>query len=181
MKDNIAGGIAVLFCAFVIGFVAEYWIYMVWIGVGLAVLFSIACVVGFGIEHLQEFTQKRKDAMPPQPAVLGRVKVDSGVAVVTRNQLCKYNRYPCVLTLSHFGKDGRLAWSHATYLTCGRDEGKVVAGMRGWKPVYVNSGSANETRIITMHQPDGQTVWQVYPPDTAPDLTLNAGAPWRYS
>jgi hypothetical protein len=53
--------------------------------------------------------------------------------------------------------------------------------MRGWKPVYVNSGSANETRIITMHQPDGQTVWQVYPPDTAPDLTLNAGAPWRYS
>lgn len=181
MKDDIAGGLAVLICVLVVGFVAEYWLYLVWTGVGLAVLFGVVCVVGLGLERLQEFTQKRKDAMPPQPVVLGRVKVDSGVAVVTRKQLCKYNRYPCVLTLSHFGKDGRLAWSHATYLTCGHDEGKVVTGMRGWEPVYVNSGSANETRVISLHQPDGVTVWQVYPPDTVPNLTLNVGAPWRFS
>lgn len=179
MKDEIAGGLAVLICVLIVGFVAEYWLYLVWTGVGLAVLFGIVCVVGFGIERLQEFLQKRKDAMPPQPVVLGRVKVDGGVAVLTRKELSKYDRYPCVLTLSHFNHDGRLTSSRATYLTCGEDEGMVIAGMRGWQPVYVKTRPKNDKRIISMLQPDGTTVWQTHPPADQPELTLTVPHLWR--
>ncbi len=183
MRYDIVGSIFLLLFVMIVGFIIEYWVYLVSIGVALAVIYGLFALLSPHVEAIDDFIEakKREQERDPQSAILAQVEVDGGAAVLTRKELSKYDCYPCVLTLSHFDQDGRLTSSRATYLTCGDDEGRVVAGMRGSQPVYVKTRPKDDQRIISMLQADGTTVWQVYPQTDLTELTITAPHKWRRS